>query len=426
MYTEILRIKELLKSFYNKGFYHLLSANALIQIVAFASQLLVAGIISPDDLGRIKIIQTYSALFIIVAGLGFNASTLKLCAENKDTNNQHIFFSSAFWLTFISSTGCYIIAITLNYFNLFSKDTNISYLIPIGFLPIIETSLFAVFISYFQAVKRIKILSVITIGNRILSMFAIIGATLYIGIKGYYIAYNLSYIIMLILCFRLIRPLPIKNFYNNSGNYLNKHWKYAKPSVFAFLLSETSAFVDILLINYLCRDIKEIGFYSFALTICIIFRLLPSTVQQISIPYLTSLQYDKASFNYAYKKYNKLLFIAITFILIIAILLYQPLIHFIFHGKYDSSNKFFPWIAIGWSFRQAALLQTGAVFSLGRIKYNTYTSIITLIVSIITIYIGIYYFGIAGACYAGIFSGITLFISSHIYFKKAFNNHFIQ
>ncbi|MEI8085006.1 MAG: hypothetical protein WCG93_02195, partial [Paludibacter sp.] len=58
-----------------KGFFHLLSANLLIQFFAFASQLLVAGILASDDIGRIKIIQTYFSVFIILAGMGFNAST---------------------------------------------------------------------------------------------------------------------------------------------------------------------------------------------------------------------------------------------------------------------------------------------------------------------------------------------------------------
>lgn len=421
MLTNIEHIKELLKSFYHKGFYHLLSANALTQIVAFASQLLIAGIISPDDLGRIKIIQTYAALFTIVAGFGFNASTLKLCAENDDTQTRHHFFSSAFWFTFLSSAICYLLAVVLNQFNLLSSDTHITKLIPLGFLPVIETALFAIFISYFQAIKRIKTLSGLTIGNKLLSMLIIVVGTFFMGIKGYYIAYNSSLLIMLILCLRLIRPVSFKKIYHEASNYLKKHLTYAKPSVLAYLLSETSAFVDILLINYLCHDIREIGFYSFAVTVCVVFRLLPSTVQQISIPYLTSLQHDKKSFCNAYKKYNRLLIAAIVVTLAMALVLYQPLLHFIFQTKYDGSISFFPFIAIGWSFRQAALLQTGAVFSLGKIKYNTYTSTIGLVASILSIYLGIHFFGLMGACYGAVLSGFILLISSYFFFKKSIN-----
>lgn len=76
-------ITQILNEIKQKGFFHLLSANLLIQAVAFASQLFVAGILSPEDIGRIKFIQTLLSVFSIFAGMGFSASTLKLCSENR-------------------------------------------------------------------------------------------------------------------------------------------------------------------------------------------------------------------------------------------------------------------------------------------------------------------------------------------------------
>jgi len=73
----------ILQNIRQKGFFHLLSANLLIQVVAFFSQLFVAGILSPDDIGRIKVIQTFLSIFSVVAGMGFSSSTLKLCSENR-------------------------------------------------------------------------------------------------------------------------------------------------------------------------------------------------------------------------------------------------------------------------------------------------------------------------------------------------------
>ena len=77
-------IKIFLRKIQEKGFFHLLSANILIQIFAFASQLFVAGILSPEDIGRIKIIQTYLSVFSVIAGMGLNASTLKICSEGRE------------------------------------------------------------------------------------------------------------------------------------------------------------------------------------------------------------------------------------------------------------------------------------------------------------------------------------------------------
>src|SRR5450759_59028 len=100
-----------------KGFFHLLSANLLIQVVSFASQLFVAGILSPDDIGRIKIIQTYLSIFSIVAGMGFNSSTLKLCSENRTTEERNSLFESALFFTIFSTVSLYLIILILNIFD---------------------------------------------------------------------------------------------------------------------------------------------------------------------------------------------------------------------------------------------------------------------------------------------------------------------
>jgi O-antigen/teichoic acid export membrane protein len=92
------RLNHLLSDVAAKGFFHLLSANVLIQLVAFASQLFVAGILSPEDVGRIKIITTFLSVFSIIGGMGLNASTLKLCSENRSEAKQRNFSVPAWCL----------------------------------------------------------------------------------------------------------------------------------------------------------------------------------------------------------------------------------------------------------------------------------------------------------------------------------------
>ena len=70
----IAEIKKILSDSHQKGFFHLFSANVMIQLFAFASQMLVAWFLLPDDIGRIKIIQTYLTIFLIAGSLGFNIS----------------------------------------------------------------------------------------------------------------------------------------------------------------------------------------------------------------------------------------------------------------------------------------------------------------------------------------------------------------
>ncbi len=410
----------LFRNIREKGFFHLLSANMLIQFVAFASQLFVAGILASDDIGRIKVIQTYLSVFLILAGMGFNASTLKLCSENRSLDEQNTLFRSALLFTIISSISTYIIVLVLNSLSIFSSDTLIKWLIPIGLFPIISNSIFMVFVSYFQASKRIKLLSKITISNKLISIVAIIVFTYWLGIKGYYIAYNLSFLLMLIVCIKIYgSEINYKLFYFSKLSQFKLHWHYAKTSMFAYLLSEISAYVDIILLTVFINDMYQIGHYSFALTLTVIIRLFPSTVQQITVPYFSSLSHIKEEFEVAFKRYNKILYAIIFITLVVLVLITPTLVNLVFKGKFDESMNFFPYLALGWSLRQLAQLQNGAIFGLGKIKYNVYTSVITLTFNVLTILILIYYYGIMGAAYASVLGGIVFNISSSYYFKKA-------
>lgn len=403
-----------------KGFFHLLSANLLIQVVAFASQLFVAGILAPDDIGRIKIIQTYLSIFSIIAGMGFNASTLKLCSENRTSEEQASLFRSALFFTTLSTITLYIIILVLNFFKVFSSDNLIHWLIPLGLFPIISNSLFMVFVSYFQATKKIKLMSNLTISNKLISILLIIILTYFAGIKGYYIAYNVSFFLMLFICFRFLHFSFYKGLsLTEITSQFSTHWHYANKSMYANLLSEMSAYIDILLLSFFVKDMQQIGYYSFALTITILLRLFPNTVQQITTPYFSSLANQKYDFLIAFKKYNNILYIVVAVTFIASIIFVPFLIHWIFKGKYDPSMLYFPLLALGWSLRQLAQLQSAAIFGLGKIQYNAYIGLISLIFNTIIISILLHLFGIIGAAYASVLGGFVFILSSRIYFQKA-------
>lgn len=420
MQNTINQLSKTLGDIRRKGFFHLLTANMLIQLMAFASQLFVAGILSPEDVGRIKIIQTFLSIFSIFAGMGFNASTLKLCSEKRTLEEQKSLFSSAFIFTVLSTVGMYTIVLILNEFHLFSSDALIQWLIPLGLFPIISNSLFIVYVSYFQATKRIKLISNLTATNKLLSIAGIILFAYLWGIKGYYVAYNLSLLIILIVCILTFSSdFSKKIFSKDTFAQFSTHKRYAITSMLAYLFSEMSAYTDIILISYFVKDMKEIGYYSFALTITVVLRLFPSTVQQITIPYFSSLSHQKNEFMVVFRRYNKIFYRAVLLTLMGYVIVAPFFLHYIFNGKYDASMQYFPLLAIGWSLRQLALLQNGAIFGLGKIHYNVYTSLIALVFNVAVISILLHFFGLIGAAYGSIPCGLVFVTLSRYYFYKA-------
>jgi len=121
----------------------------------------------------------------------------------------------------------------------------------------------------------------------------------------------------------------------------------------------------------------------------------------------------------AFKRYNKLLYIIIAVTLAAALLFVPVFLHWIFAGKYDPSMKYFPMLAIGWSLRLLSQLQNGAIFGLGKIQYNVYTSLIALIFNVILLSISIYFFGLMGAACSSVLGGLVYILCSRYFFRKA-------
>ncbi len=417
--TTVTKISYFFRNIRQKGFFHLLSANILIQLFAFASQLFVAGILSAEDIGRVKIIQTYLSIFSIVAGMGFNASTLKICSEHKSKQQLSEYFNSAFVFTLISSSFVYGIVLLINYLEILSKDRLIQILIPLGMFPLITNSIFMLFIGLLQARKEIKLFSNITVLNKTISIIGIIILSYYWGMKGYYVAYNLSYILMIFVIFFSIKRIVPISFKAFKTNIIKEHWHYAKASTFSNIIAETSAYIDIILISFLIKDMVEIGYYSFALTLTIVLRLFPSTVQQITIPYFSSFKSNKAEFLNIFKRYNRLLYVVVFISLLFFLSITPPVVSYVFKDKYDQSFLYLTFLAIGWSIRNLNQLQSAAIFGLGKIHYNAYTALCALIGNIVIYPVAIYYFGLMGAAYASISSGIIIWVASRYFFRKA-------
>ena len=412
-------IKIFLRKIQEKGFFHLLSANILIQIFAFASQLFVAGILSPEDIGRIKIIQTYLSVFSVIAGMGLNASTLKICSEGREHKENIGYFNAALIFSIISSTIVYFIVLIINYFKLLSSDALINFLIPFGLFPLITNTIFVLFTVYFQATKEIKLFSNLTVFNKLFSIICIILFVYFWSIEGYYIAYNLSFILIILVSAKNLKK-KIKFTVNFDYKKMFKtHWKYANSSLISNIIAELSAYTDIILIGLLVNDMHEIGMYSFALTITVLLRLFPSTVQQITIPYFSSFDKGKNEFILIFKRYNLILYVVVSLSLLALLILAPFLLNLIFKGKYDGSYIYLIFLSLGWSIRNLNQLKTGAIFGLGKIHYNAYIGLITLVVNLVIYPILLNYYGIIGAAYASMLSGIAFFISSSCFYNRA-------
>ena len=413
-------IKTLLLQIKEKGFFHLLSANYLIQVLMFGSQMFVAWILTPEDIGRIKIMQSYLGVAIIFAGFGFNTSTLKLISEKRPFAEKYALFSVVLKYNYIALLLVYIIILIFSLLNLVSKDMIINHIFPVYSITLFPMTLNTLMIAYLQGLKKIKEMAKIQTATNFISLFIIIILTYFLYLYGYIIALILGFTTTFVLLLLAIRNINKKVAKATLAHPFRLHWKYAKFSFLANGLSRISLYMDVFLMNYLISDRTAVGYYGFALTIIVAFRLITGTVQQICTPYFSEKSAIFTEWKKIYKKYNILFQVSSFIITLISIFLLPGIIKFIFQGKYNNSIPFLNMLIICWFVRNLYSIKGIALWGLGKIQLNFYSSLMVFPISIIATYYLLLKFGVMGAAYGNLVSAISSMIITSIMFKVVY------
>jgi O-antigen/teichoic acid export membrane protein len=415
----IINLKMLLLSVKEKGFFHLFSANFFINFVGFGSQFMVAWLLTPIQLGEIKIMQTYITIAALFTTFGFNTSTLKLCSENRPDGEKLFLFNKV--LKYVAICLCIIfpILIMLIKYGYISNDLEIIKYFPYFSLSLIPLTFSSIFSTYLQAIKQFKVLSLIQSITKICSVIAVILLTYFLGFNGYIIAIVMGYI--LTGFFLLKKTNQINNIIPvvSISNPLSMHLKYSNIAFITNLVTQVGMFCDVFLMNYFISDKTAVGYYSFALTILVVANIFTATVQQIATPHLSEKSSNKSEFKKIYKRYGNIN-IKASVIIAIGLVLFAPIaINLIFMGKYDQSIPFFLILTGAWLFQNIASFEGYTLWGAGKIGYNLLTYIIILFLGFIISYFFMIKYGIMGLAYGKLaISFISIFIV-RIIFKKA-------
>ena len=409
-------------SIYEKGFFHLLGANSLLLVFGFISQLFVAWILTPEEIGTIKILQTYVSIFVILGSLGYNVSVLKLCSEKRKDGEKKYLFQKGLNYSFIGAIAAYLIIIIFSFYQLISIDNKVNLYMIIFGLGIFPQTVNTVYFAYLQALKKIQSYSKIQVYTKIFSIIIVIVFSYYFILKGYIISIIVGYLIT-----NVFMLLHIKKINKNidtltlQGPY-KLHNKYSFISLGANLLSIIIGSIDILLMNYFIKDRTAIGYYSFAVTFASVMLIFSSSIMQVTSPYFSEVSVDFDNWLSKVRKYDRLLFIISVVITLLSLIAVPLFLKYIFHGKYQNSIKYFELLAIAWFFKNLIVIKSSALFGIGKININTLMGLIALPIYFISIFIGIHYYNLKGAAYSMIISSIFLYILQNLVFNKVIKN----
>lgn len=407
------------QSIAKKGFFHLFAANGLIYVFGFASQLFVAWILDPADIGRIKIMQTYIGLAALLGGFGFNTSLLKLASENCSEEEKTDFLHLSMFIGIISFIPIYLVLLLLSKTALISNDPEILKIFPYYALFLLPLVIQTMQLAYYQAIKELKRMAVIQFYVKIISVVLILVSTYLFKLEGYVAIISITGFLSVFSLKKGLKGL-VSKFLNLRFRfqYVKTMWKLAKYALIANLVGTLLYTTDIYLINYLIKDRTEVGYYMFALTIISVYQIIPTSIQQVAFPFFSNKSDNHLNWLKAYEKYNKLNHYVLIIMCIAGIIIIPPFIKLVFSGKYNASLIYFVFLSLAWMIRFLNSMKNNALMGYGRFDLNFYISLIGLVICFPLMYFLIKLFGLKGAVIGKFFEGVIIYLSSYTVFHS--------
>ena len=406
MTIKLNRISQLFEDIFNKGFFHLLSANFIMGFLAFGAQLLVAKFLTPVELGQIKVMQSFIWLATILAGFGFNTAILKLCSEKKSREERSIIFTQNIYYTVIPIIFVLVILFLLAKLGLLSPDKAINNWLPVYMLVIPAMTYTALVMAYLQALKKIQIMAKMQMIIRLFSVIVLVFATYVYGLVGFIFSSIFILYISSGVLFSLVKSdFKIKRKLRAG---FSKSFFYAKWSVAANIVTAIGQYMDILILNYFIEDRLNFGYYSLSVIFILGMNYITATVQAIATPYFSEKSNNKQEFLRVLKKYEKLMILLAFSVTMVAFLIVPLFINVLYGSAYKPAGIYFRILLFKYFFWSCYALPGVAMVGLGKMRYNFLSGFILVIISFILTYFFIIYYGIIGAAIA---QALAYFIS---------------
>ncbi|SMC33344.1 lipopolysaccharide biosynthesis protein [Moheibacter sediminis] len=402
---------------WKKGFFHLAVSNYSVQLIVFSSHLLIAKIMSPEDVGFIKVIETMISIAVVLGAGGATFAILKLIPENKDELIRNFLLKSALKSTLLFSIGTTILFVLLTYLGILNDEKKYNSLFYLYSLVILPSVLLQMLIRYYQSIDNFKRISVFIFYIKLASAVIILGITYFFFIRGYIISTIItSAVSILLLLFDLRKEFKTSS--KEEFTALKKQFNSLSNTAFTSQIVDQAKLHAPFLIAYiLVKDKVEFGHYAFALLLVQGMNVLVSSVQQFLIPKMseTSRNLDVFFEKYALleKKFNW-----ISVGLFVLAQIFIPVFVYIFYGdKYDEAIMLLRIMLLGWLIQGFSSLKGIIFLSLGKMRYVLYSSSAILILSSPVMYFLTLKYGGMGAAWSYVAQNVVS-LGCLIFFEK--------
>jgi len=414
----MINFKSLFNLALNKGLFHLLGSNFLVQFLGFGLVLFLANYLTQSEVGNLKLIHSYTAFFILVGCFGFNSAILKVCSENIDDVEKKACFNYAFKRVVTLSIFSFMGMMLFNYFYFIPSRSEgdtwpYLYSIVIVFAP----PSFLV-MAYMQSQKKVKLAAKLQAVVRVFFVFFIFISAVIYGFKGVIVSTVISYVIGFFVYIPYVK---------NELSYKYKYKKHKKIDSYSFyifigaVITVVLQNVDIYTLAYFDVESSRIGVYSVATLFFLSGAVITGTIQTIITPYFSEKQSDLLWVKNKAIYYQKRLII-LSIPISLGLMLFSFLLVEFYFGDENSEAVPLSFILILKYLIWSSFCVYGAVlFSIGVVKEGIYIAVLMLFFNVISSFLLFPLFNVYGIAMSQVISAIIQLVLVNYLFKYKTN-----
>lgn len=393
-----------------KKFLYFFSVNIVVKFLSFGTLLAVATMLTPQELGSLKTIQSISEVITTISILGLNTAFLRFYPLS--LNKERVKIETTYFYTILFTS------VILTLISIFLFEDNRLYLLLIP-----STALVSIYIYIYQLQEKYKELALNQAIIKILSFFAVVISTKFYGLNGFILSnVVLSYLGLFYLFIKNKINLRIKNV---RPDCVKKAYPVAKYAFVSTIINVVTVNIGIYILNITDVDDEKLGIYSLSVILLIVFQILRNVMQQFISPILTRESKNKDDFISKVKSLQKKVYFSFTLIALISGLLFYIIYKYtpLFLINYKDSFKYIIFMIGPWLISSYYVIKVVAFNSIGLTKVNLIKDLIIFPITIIVSYLLAHYYSIFGLILSQYVITVITCLVVRVMFKRNINSH---
>ena len=404
-----------------RGFIDLLSASFAIQFLGFGTLLLIPRFVSPEELGDLKVLQSWINLFAIAAGFGFNTAVLKLCAEERPDADRQSILVRALGYTLVACAVMFLFAWVLSLLDLPRSTDRVQSWLLVYALVLPFDAVTNLFAAYLQALKRIRDLARAQLIVKAQAVLVIVFATWRFGFGGFVVATVVGYAIGLL---PFVVRIGTETLRSRRSTTPEGFWSLSTFSWLANAVNTLGRHADIYVLGLFYHNPRDLGYYALAKIVVSGANVVTSTAQRIALPYLSAASSDERRFRklaISAQWQTAVLAIAAAVVVHAAALL---LIRYFYAEDYATAIRYLDILLLRYVLWSAFAIVGVATIAIGRPEYNLAGASIATPLSLLLTWWMLRSNGTIGVAYAQVISAAATFVLTACLYRLAVGRYF--